>query len=114
MMTPRSWDDIENKYLNSVQYGRHHYKMVELIRHIKSAGYSNRIYGTTSLDTLLLSIYSPMDRFKETLHISFNRANNKWCFTYHEQPFRQPEFVREYDEDKIIEKLDYFVKMVRW
>ena len=113
-MNARSWEEIEAVYLDLLKHGWKHEKMVELVRHIKSAPYSNRIFGITSLDKLILSIYNPIEMFKESLHISFDTHKMKWDFKYHSIPFKKPEFERVYPEEKGIEKLDSFIDMIRW
>jgi hypothetical protein len=38
----------------------------------------------------------------------------KWYFEYYAQPFKAPEFKRTYLADEGIEKLDSFIKMIKW
>ena len=113
-MRAKSWDEIEAVYLDLLQQGWKHDRMLELVKHIKNSHYSNSIFGTTSLDTLILSVYDPIEPGKETLHITFDRINNIWNFRYHAVPFKGVEFERTYPESKGIEKLDYFIKIIRW
>ena len=113
-MTAKSWEEIAGVYSDLIKNGWKLEKMHELVLHIKSSPYSNRLFGTTSLDKLILSIYNPIDPFKESLHISLDRNENLWSFQYFAIPFKEPEFKRTYDADKGIEKLDSFIKMIGW
>jgi hypothetical protein len=107
----QTWDSIENRYTDR---GDKHTRLVELIRHIKDSGLSQRLFGFTSMDKLVVSIYDPLNYTKESLHITFDSVNRKWHFEYYAQPFADPEFVRIYDEEKGIEKFDNFIKMIKW
>lgn len=108
----QSWDYIENRYVTD--FGHCHFKLIELVRHIKSSGMSNRLYGSTSMDKLVVSIYEEIEYRKESLHITFNLDKKEWNFEYFAQPFQEPEFIRTYSIDKGIEKFDNFIKMINW
>lgn len=108
----QSWDYIENRYL--IDFGHCHFKLIELVRHIKDSKLSDRLFGSTSMDKLVVSIYEELDYRKETLHITFNLDKNEWHFEYFAMPFQEPEFVRTYSADKGIEKFDNFIKMINW
>lgn len=108
----QSWDYIENRYVTD--FGHCHFKLIELVRHIKSSGLSNRLFGSTSMDKLVVSIYEELDHRKEALHITFNLDKDEWNFEYFALPFQEPEFVRTYSADKGIEKFDNFIKMINW
>ncbi|QES91051.1 hypothetical protein [Rhizosphaericola mali] len=108
----QSWDYIENRYLTD--FGNYHFRFVELVKHIKSSGLSNRLYGSTSMDKLVISIYEELDYRKEALHITFDLVQEKWHFEYFALPFQTPEFVRTYSADKGIEKLENFIKAINW
>jgi hypothetical protein len=109
-----SWNEIEGVYLDLLRRGWEHERLLELVTHIKKSNYSDRIFGTTSLDKLILSIYDPIALTKESLHITFDRINKTWSFKYYAVPFKGVEFERTYPETKGIEKLDNFIKMIRW
>jgi hypothetical protein len=110
----RSWDDIETHYLELNEHGWKHDKLIELIRHIKSTELSKRIYATTSVDRLLVSIYEDIEMNKETLQINFDRIKQQWHFDYFANPYVEPEFSRVYPAEKGIEKFDNFIKMIGW
>ena len=109
-----SWDDIESHYLSLVSHGWHHEQFVGLIRHIKSSDYFARLFACTSLDTLSVSIYDPIEFGRENLSVEFDRDKQGWKFTYRSQPYEKPTFVRKYPADKGIEKFDTFIKMIQW
>ncbi|SFT81314.1 hypothetical protein SAMN05216474_2484 [Lishizhenia tianjinensis] len=108
----KTWDYIEKRYIANWQDV--HERLVELIRHIKSSDYKDRLYGSTSMDKLVISIYNPIDYDKEVLHITFDTWTRKWNFKYFAMPFQKPQFVRTYDEEQGIEKFDNFIKMLKW
>ena len=108
----QSWDYIENRFLTD--WGDKHTRLLELVRHIKNSDLSQKLFGSTSMDKLVVSIYDPLDYRKESLHITFDLFDKKWKFLYYAKPFGEAEFVRTYDEDKGIEKFDNFIKMIKW
>jgi len=110
----RTWDDIETHYLHLTEIGWKHDRFIELIKHIKRSGLTKRLFATTSLDKLVISIYKEIDFHREALHISFDRDKLLWHFDYYAVPNKPPEFTRTYTAEKGIEKLDNFIKMVRW
>lgn len=108
----QSWDFIENRYKEDWQ--GEHKNLLELVRHIKNSDLNERLFGSTSMDKLVISIYDPIDYRQEALHITFDLWSRKWHFEYVAAPFRESEFVRTYDEEKGIEKFDQFVNLIRW
>jgi len=111
---PRSWDHIEQYYIRLNEGGIKQDNFLELIRYIRSSGISIRLFACTSLDKLVISIYNPIEWERETLHIEFDRSSQKWHFKYYPKPFEKVEFERTYPADKGIEKLDAFIKLMRW
>jgi hypothetical protein len=95
-------------------WGGEHIRLLELTRHIKTSKLADRLYGSTSMDKLVISIYNPLDYQKESLHIQFDLGSKKWHFEYHAIPYQKPEFVRTYKEEIGIEKFDNFIKMINW
>ncbi|WP_299363166.1 hypothetical protein [Winogradskyella sp.] len=108
----QSWDFIENRYTED-WYGEHK-NLLELVRHIKNSDLKDRLFGSTSMDKLVISIYDPIDYRKEALHITFDLQGRTWNFEYISKPFQTSEFVRTYDEVKGIEKFDNFINMIKW
>lgn len=108
----QTWDFIENRF--RTDFGDVHFKMIELIQHIRSSGLSTRLFGSTSMDKLVISIYENIDYQKEALHITFNLKSNEWNFKYFAVPFKDPEFERVYPGEMGIEKFDNFLRMIRW
>jgi hypothetical protein len=103
----RPWSDIEKHY-------EQHPNFLELVRHIKNSGLSERLFAFTSMYKLVVSIYDRIDTFVETLHITFDIEADKWHFEYFARPFKDAEFIRTYSADKGIEKFDNFIKMIKW
>ena len=108
----QTWDFIENRFVTD--FSGKHQRMFELVKHIRHSGLTARLFGSTSMDKLVVSIYDPIDYRKEALHINFDLFNEKWHFNYYAIPFQDPEFVRTYSADKGIEKFDSFIKMIKW
>jgi hypothetical protein len=109
----RPWDDIEDSF--SRWFGEQHKNNIaELVRHIKNSGLSNRLYGLTSMNKLVIGIYDPIEWDRETLHVTFDITKNEWHFVYYSVPFQPAEFIRTYSFDKGIEKFDSFIKMIGW
>ncbi|MDP5082556.1 MAG: hypothetical protein NWP87_07875 [Winogradskyella sp.] len=108
----QTWDYIENRYTED--WNGKQERLLELVRHIKNSNFKDRLFGSTSMDKLVVSIYDPIDYRKEALHITFDLWSRKWRFEYIAMPFQEPEFIRTYDEEKGIEKFDNFIKMIKW
>ena len=108
----QTWEYIENRHITD--WGSKHTKLLELVRHIKNSDLSQRLFGSTSMDKLVVSIYDTLDYRKEALNITFNTHTSEWHFEYFAMPFQDPEFIRTYSEDKGIEKFDNFIKKIGW
>ena len=94
--------------------------MLELVQHIISSGASTRLFAYTSLDTLKVSNYEPLEA-SEILSIHFDRQNQLFCFDYFATANgsklynqKQPEFHRKYPADAATEKFDQFLRWIRW
>jgi hypothetical protein len=109
---PRSWDSIINTYKSIDENS--YLKMIELVSYIKNSDFKNKLFGTTSLTKLIISIYNPMQFNRETLHIDFDPNSNKWHFQYFSLPFQDPEFIRTYDSNDGIRKFNQIIKFLKW
>ncbi len=110
----RPWDQIELFYTDLLKHNWDVGRMVDLIRHIKSTGLSERLFGFTSLDILHISIYDPLVWGTETLCIKYCGEKEGWGFKYLSKPFQPLTFERKYPADKGIENFDQFNKMINW
>jgi hypothetical protein len=108
----QTWEYIENRFVSD--FGGRHFKMIELIQHIRSSGLAYRLFAYSSMDKLVISIYETIDPRKDALHINFDLVADKWYFLYHAKPYTDPEFEKTYPSEKGIEKFDKFVDMIRW
>jgi hypothetical protein len=108
----RSWEYLENRFITG--WGGDRSPMLQLVKHIKDTGLSNRIFGSTSMAKLIISNCDPIDFRKEALHITFDLEKKLWHFEYHEQPHQIPVFIRNYPEDTGLKKFDDFIKMICW
>ena len=108
----QTWDYIENRF--STDWCGIQVNMLKLVRHIIVSGLSKRLYGSTSLDKLIISIYNPIEYDRESIHISFDVLTRKWHFEYFSIPFQKSEFVRTCSEEKGIEKFQSFIEMIGW
>lgn len=66
------------------------------------------------MDRLIVSNDEPFDFQKESLHVELDLVSDQWHFDYYATPFKEREFVRRYPAEQGIEKLDNFIKMIRW
>ncbi len=110
----KPWDSIIDFYEELQLKGIDQAPMLALLHHIKDTYLSERLFAYTSLMSLVVSIYNPIEHFREALHINFDQTERKIHFKYYSLPFTKPTFIREYKEDEIITKFDSFVKFVRW
>ena len=110
----RPWKEIEEHYVDLNNKGWGHHRLLELVRHIKSSGLQERLFAYTSLDKLIISIYDPIERDRESLHIDFDRDNQRWDFKYISIPSEQGGFERQYEADLGLEKFDKFISMIKW
>jgi hypothetical protein len=110
----RSWDEIEEHYIDLNKHGWGHDKLLELVRHIKTTGLKDRLFAYTSMDKLVVSIYDPVEWNREALHIEFDRQNQQWDFKYISRPNEKLEFERKYDAALGIEKFEKFVSTIKW
>ena len=62
----------------------------------------------------MISIYEVIEWNKETLHIEFDRHNQKWNFKYFAKPYQKAEFIRQYEANIGIEKFNDFIGMIKW
>lgn len=107
------WNEIESHFDTGLGE-QHKTNIAELVRHIKSVGFADRLFGIISLNRLVVSIYDPIEWDRETLHIAFDAYKSEWHFVYFAMPFRSPEFTRTYPPEKGIRKFDNFIKMIGW
>ena len=108
----QTWEYIENRY--TTDWHGYHTQMLQLVRQIKNLDLSKRIFGSTSMDKLVIGNCDPLDYRKEALHITFDLDKRLWHFEYKEQPYQAPKFVRDYPEQAGLEKFDNFINMIRW
>ena len=112
-MKPRSWESIEEFYTELFE-GRFLDNMVILVKHIRASDLSRRLFATTSLDKLIISIYDPIEKFTEALHIDYDYNSQKFIFEYYAKPFKDAEFIRKYPVNVGVEKFDKFIGMIKW
>jgi len=105
----RDWNEIRDFY-KELKIS----PMVDLVNHIMTNGLTKRLYATTSLYFLLISVYEEIELNREILKIEFSREENKWFFRYYSKPLQEAEFEREYDKDLGIEKFDQFIDFIKW
>lgn len=106
----KDWNSIEEYYASFQNYA----PFTELIKHIRTSGLSNRLFAFTSVQTLIIGIYDPLEWDRETLHIELDPYNRFWKFKYYSQPFSKAEYVQKYPLKQGIEKLNTFIKIIKW
>jgi hypothetical protein len=110
----QSWQDIERNYVDLNNHGWQLDPLLQLVRHVIATRLSDRLFAFTSLDTLVVSIYDPIERDREALHIKFENQSQKWSFKYYPRPNDPVEFERTYIADEGMEKFDNFIKTIKW
>ena len=110
----KPWDSIIDFYEELRLKGIDQTPMLALAHHIKSTMLSERLFAYTSLMSLVISIYDPVEQFREALHINFGQMDRKIHFKYYSLPFTKPTFVRQCNEDEIITRFDNFITSVKW
>jgi hypothetical protein len=114
-LTPaRSWASIEKGYADLIEHGLKLEPMLALVQHIQSTQLSERLYAYTSMHKLVIGIYPEIEWNREALHIEFDINTRKWYFRYYAKPFEPIEMERSYNENAGIEKLDQFIRFIRW
>jgi len=109
----RPWTEIEYSFDNFFG-GQNKNNLLKLVIHIQETGLANRLFALTSMNKLVVGIYNPLEWDRETLHITYDTENSEWHFVYYSLPFQKPEFIRNYSNDKGIEKFDKFIRMIGW
>ena len=109
----RPWAELEEHFC---KWFGEQYKdnIAELVKYIRRSGLDKRLFGYSSMDKLVVSIYEPIEWNREALHIAFNSTTQKWHFAYYAFPFREPEFERDYPLESGLEKFDNFIEMIKW
>ena len=114
MAKARPWNEIEEHYVDLNNKGWGHDRLLGLVRHIRSSGLQDRLFAFTSVDKLIISIYDPIERDRESLHIDFDRHNQRWDFKYISIPNEKGGFERQYEANLGLEKFDKFISMIKW
>lgn len=78
----KTWADIEYSFDNWFE-GQHKNNIADLVRHIQKTVLSDKLFGLTSMNKLVVGIYDPIDWDRETLHITFDTEKNEWHFVYY-------------------------------
>jgi hypothetical protein len=77
--------------------------MLSLVRHIIETRLANRLFAATSLDRLLISIYSPIEWNRGVLEIQYSDDTKRLYFRYFPKSFEPIVFERYYDTTEGIE-----------
>ena len=108
------WPNIQEHYADLVNSGWHLQPMLELVTHIIASDLRTRLFAFASLDGLIISIYDPIERNREALHLKFDHFHQKWLFEYYPKPNHPVEWRREYPTDQGIEKFENFIRLNKW
>ena len=112
-----SWKEIEEKYIDLIAYGWELENMLGLVKSIQQEAFAERIYGFVSMmsyETLIVSIYNPIDLHRETLHVSFDSKRKRWHFEYHPKHHLPIEMERYYGEEIGMLKFRQFIDWLKW
>lgn len=109
------WDKIELFYKDLISNQWPLSDIISVIQFIRNnENLSQRLFGCTSLDRLIISIYNPIELQKEALWIQFNTEKGLWNFKYYPFPFHKPEYERDYPGELLIEKFEGFIDLLKW
>lgn len=65
----QSWEFIENSYITD--WGGQHTQILKLVRYIKNSDYCKRIFGSTSMNKLVIGNCDPIDYRKRSTPYNF-------------------------------------------
>ena len=68
------WETIEQRYIDLISHSWCVEPVLALVQFIRNNGYNERLFGYTSLDRLIITIYSPAEWQRESLTIAFGRT----------------------------------------
>jgi hypothetical protein len=112
--TVKSWDYIIDFYKGAVKNGLNQTLMLNLVSDIASNKVSEKLFPRISLLRLVISIYEPIEPFRESIHIEFDPIANLFKFTYYSLPFQDPTFVRLYSPKDATTKFFQFIEWINW
>jgi hypothetical protein len=113
LIKARPWGELQ-VYFDEQLDGQNSGAMAMLIKHIISSGLNKRVFGISSLDRIVISIYDPIQFDRESLHIAFDTVTQTWCFKYFSMPFKEAEWTRTYPKELGILKFDALIGLLRW
>lgn len=109
------WNELENFYNDLISTGWLLPNIVQLIQVINNnEALRNKLYACTSLDTLIISIYNPIELWREAIYIQYNKESRLWNFKYYPYPYRESEHERNYPSELLIEKFNNYIDLLRW
>lgn len=115
LVEAKSWDEIEYFYIDLISKGWPLGDILSMIHFIKAdAQLSNKLFACTSLDKLIISIYNPIELWREAIHIQYNKEKELWNFRYYPQPHHEPEHERNYPGNLLFDKFRDFVHILGW
>ena len=115
LVEAKSWVEIERFYADLISQGWPLDDIISMIQSIKDDDrLRNKLFACTSLDKLIISIYNPIDLWREAAHIQYNREKELWDFKYYTSQYREPEHQRSYTGELLIEKFRNYVKVLGW
>jgi hypothetical protein len=113
LIKARQWSEIEAHYLGWEE-GK---EILEVVRYLRANGTAERLFAYTSLYNLVISLYDQIEPHRESLHIrrEINGVGGYyWELSYYARPDLESEFVRQYPAGTLCEKLDAFLRYIRW
>jgi hypothetical protein len=110
-----SWELIKDHYEPLHKNAWEILPMIDLVNHIISLRYSDRLYAFTSLDALIISIYKEIDKLSEALHIKYDQDSKDFLFSYYGEHSleEQPEWKRRYEPSIVKDKFNQFITMIK-
>ncbi len=114
-MEARKWEDILSFYNELVSKDWPLHEITPVINYIiRDNELNEKLFGCTSLDKLVISIYNPIDKHRESMHIQFDNTNQLWVFEYYPAPNYPVEHTRAYPGNMLLEKFKDYINELKW
>jgi hypothetical protein len=92
LVETKSWNEIEQFYADLISNGLPLDNIIPMIQFIKADDrLPHKVFACTSLDKLIISVYNPIELWREAVHIQYNREKESRDFKYYPLPYQEPE-----------------------
>lgn len=88
--------------------------MVDLVRHLREFGYSERLFAFTSMYELIIGLYPELEHGIETVHVFYDGSKQGYVVRYYATPTKEPEVERFYPREIGLSKFVNFIGYLKW